>query len=369
MGLEGRKRIAWGSYLATVALVALATGLGALAGEHFAAPDFVMLYLLAIVVAAARFGRGPSLLAATLSVLAYDFFFVPPFHTFAVADVRHLLTFATMFVVGLLISALTLRLRLHEREARTAELRARTEEMRSSLLSAVSHDLRTPLGAIKGAATTLRDGGAVIDPEQRAELVDTICQEAERLERFVVNLLDMTRLESGALEVKREWVSVEELVGSALTRLEEQLEGRPVRADIPAELPLIHADPVLLEQVLFNLLDNAAKHTPADGPIEIAARVSEGKMLIEVSDRGPGLPPGAEARVFEKFFRGAKSGVRGAGLGLAICGGIVQAHGGGITGETRADGGALFRVTLPLAGNAPLVPPEPEDMTEEGSAR
>ncbi|HVE86170.1 MAG TPA: DUF4118 domain-containing protein [Myxococcales bacterium] len=363
----GLRRAAWSRYPATVVLVALATGTGVLLRAHLAAPDFVMLYLLVIVVVATRFGRGPSLLACALSVPAFDFFFVPPFHTFVVADERLLLTFATMFVVGLLISELTSRVRRHEQQARSAELRARTEEMRSSLLSAVSHDLRTPLAAITGAASTLRDARADMDAAQRADLADTICEEAERLERLVANLLEMTRLEAGALEVKREWVPLEELVGSALTRLEALLEGRPIRTPLPPELPLISVDPVLLEQVFYNLLENAAKHTPAGSPVEISARVAGDQLVVEVSDEGPGLPAGAESLVFEKFFRGTPRDVRGAGLGLAICRGIVHAHGGTITAQTRPGGGATFRISLPLAGEPPRVPAEPE-AAEAGEA-
>lgn len=386
MRLERLKRAPRRSYGATVLLVGLATGTGALGREHLAAPDLVMLFLLVIVVAATGFGRGPALLCSGLSVLAYDFFFVPPFYTFVVADERNLLTFATMFVVGLLISELMSRVRRHEQEAverekrtaalalerarlaeaaRSAELRAKTEEMRSSLLSAVSHDLRTPLGAITGAATTLRDARSDVSAAQSAELVDTICEEAERLERLVVNLLEMTKLEAGALDVKREWVPLEELVGSALNRLEARLAGR-VQAAIPHDLPLVSVDPVLFEQVLYNLLDNVAKHTPVGSPVDISAGVADTNVVICVSDRGPGLPAGVESRVFEKFFRAAPSGVRGAGLGLAICRGVVQAHGGTITAENRDGGGAVFRVMLPAPDEAPVLRDELE-VTREGS--
>jgi two-component system sensor histidine kinase KdpD len=170
----------------------------------------------------------------------------------------------------------------------------------------------------------------------------------------------MTKLQAGALEVKREWVPLEEVVGSALTRLESRLDGRAIYARLPADLPLISADPVLLEQVFSNLLDNATKHTPPSSPVEIGARIEGGALVVEVSDRGPGLPAGSEAMVFEKFFRAAPGGPRGAGLGLAICRGIVQAHGGTITARTRPEGGATFRISLPLAGEAPSVPVEPE---------
>lgn len=344
-----------------VALVAAATLAGSLARSHLAEPDHVMLYLAAIGFTAARAGRGPSLLASALSVLAYDFFFVPPFFTFTISEERHLLTFAMMFAVGLIISGLTQRIRNQEAEARAAVLRARTEEIRSSLLGAVSHDLRTPLAAITGAATTLRDRKATLDLPGQAELIDTICQEAERLERLVTNLLDMYRLDSGALQVKRDWVPLEEIVGSALTRVERVLAGREVRIQLPPELPLLPVDPVLLEQVLINLLENAAKYTPAASPVDLSARAGpDGGVVVEVADRGPGVPPGAEELVFEKFYRGQSGGPKGAGLGLAICRGIVRAHGGTITAGPRDGGGAVFRIALPGGGRAPVVEPERE---------
>jgi two-component system sensor histidine kinase KdpD len=227
-------------------------------------------------------------------------------------------------------------------EAKHAALRARSEEMRSSLLSAVSHDLRSPLAAITGAATELRDGGT---PEGgiRRELLDTICEEAERLERLVSNLLDMTRLDSGTLQVRREWFPLEEVVGSALTRLEAELRGRPIDVAIPSSLPLLAADPVLLEQLFVNLLENASVYTPAGSPIEIRAQASNG--------------------LFEKFVRGEHVGIPGAGLGLAICRGIANAHGGELVAENRPGGGAVFRLTLPVPNDPP-----PADVALDPSA-
>ena len=228
-----------------------------------------------------------------------------------------------------------------------AELRAKTEEMRSSLLSAVSHDLRTPLAAITGAATTLRADERTLNPIQRADLVEAICEESERLERLVVNLLDMTRLESGQLRVKREWVPLEELVGSALNRLELRLGAREVSVQIPAGLPLLHVDALLFEQALLNLLENAVKYTPADSPIEIHAAQVPAGVEVAVVDHGPGLPDELAGRVFEKFVRGSHVGVSGAGLGLAICKGILDAHGGTIAILPTPNGGATFQLTLP----------------------
>jgi two-component system sensor histidine kinase KdpD len=251
--------------------------------------------------------------------------------------------------------------RAHSAEAaEAAALRARTEEMRNALLSTVSHDLRTPLTVITGAATTLRDARPAMSGGQANDLVVTICEEADRLERLVRDLLDMTRLEAGALEVKREWVSLEEIIGSALTRLGFKLGARAVRTDLATDLPLVFADGVLLEQVFVNLFENATKYTPPETTLEVLGRAQDAAVVIEVADRGPGLPPGSEARIFEKFFRGKHGGTSGAGLGLTICRGIAEAHGGTLVAENRKDGGALFRLRLPVGARPPAVPADVE---------
>jgi len=330
-------------------LVTAATAVSVLVRRHLSATDVVMLYLLAIMVAAFAFGRWPSIVVAGLSVAAYDFFSVPPYFTFNVEAAKHIWTFAMMFGVGITISSLMERVRRQERETEAAAARVRAEEMRSSLLSAVSHDLRTPLATIVGAGTALRDEWGRIAPAQRAELLETVCAEAERMERLIGNLLDMTRVESGGLALKREWVPFEEIIGSVLTRLERRIGDRRVVMHLAEDLPLVSVDPVLFEQVFVNLLDNALKYTPPTSPIEINAAVRERTVEIEVADRGPGLPEGTEAMVFEKFFRGpAHPGVGGAGLGLSICRGVVQAHGGTIDAARRAEGGTSFAIRLPL---------------------
>ena len=340
-------------YAGAIVLVAIATAAGVVARGHLAPADVVMLYLLGIGVAAARLGRGPSLLASALSVLAYDIFLVPPLYTIKVEDERHLLTFAMMFVVGLAINHLTQRIRREAEQAKAAALRARTEEMRSSLLSAVSHDLRTPLAAITGAASTLRTGGDALDLGQRADLVDAICVEAERLDRLVRNLLDMTRLESGAVQIRREWVPLDEIVGSALARLDGQLSGRAVKAHVPDDLPLVSVDPVLIEQLFVNLLENVVRHTPPGAAVEISARARPGGVEVQVADQGPGIAAGDEQRIFDKFFRGTTTAAVGAGLGLAICRAIAAVHEGTLAAENGRQGGAIFRLQLPVGGAAP----------------
>jgi two-component system sensor histidine kinase KdpD len=232
-------------------------------------------------------------------------------------------------------------------QAREAALRASTEELRSSLLSAVSHDLRTPLAVITGAATTLRDDSDRLTAASKTELLASIVDDARRLERVLGNLLQLTRVESGFVP-NREWIPVEEMVGAALTRLEDATRGKQIELDIPAEL-LAPVDPVLFEQVLINLVDNAIKHGAP--PIELHARTHGDRIEIEVRDHGAGIPDGV-GNLFEKFVRA--SSAPGAGLGLAVVRAIVQAHGGTVTVEKAGGGGACFRIEIP--GDHPSKP-------------
>jgi two-component system sensor histidine kinase KdpD len=246
-------------------------------------------------------------------------------------------------------AALAIERTRSQHAAEAARVQMHTEEMRSSLLSAVSHDLRTPLASITGAASSLRSQGEKLPPEVRQELLDSIAEEAERLSRLVSNLLDMTRLDSG-VELRRDLYPLEEIVGAALHRMERQLEKRQVITHLPESLPLVYIDDVLLGQLVVNLLENAIKYTPEGTVIEVAAEAAEDAVTLEIRDRGPGFAPGDERRIFEKFYRGKSDGVRGAGLGLAICQAIMQAHRGTIAAFNRAGGGAIFQIRLPLAG-------------------
>jgi two-component system sensor histidine kinase KdpD len=255
--------------------------------------------------------------------------------------------------VGAQVALALARARLAD-EAKAAALVARTEELKASLLSAVSHDLRTPLGTLKGSATLLRDGGA-LEPAARGAILDGMVEEAERLERLVTSLLDMSRVQSGTIAVRREWLPLDELVGGALAAVDRALEGRVVSVEVDPDAPLVSADPVLVERVLVNVLDNAAKYTPAGSPIEVRARVEGGVAEIEIRDHGPGFPPGDEERLFEKFQRGAAGEVRGAGLGLAIARGFAEAHGGTLTLRRPSGGGAALVLHLPSAGAPPTV--------------
>jgi len=245
-------------------------------------------------------------------------------------------------------TALALERALLTAEAEQARIAVETERLRNELLSAVSHDLRTPLASITGSATALIESDAV-DPAARLELLHTIREESELLGRLVADLLDLTRIESGTVQARREWVPVEEVIDVALGRLEAQLAGREVTVDVPEEMLTAPMDATLVGQVLLNLLENAAKHTPAGGPLAIVARSDGARLMIEVLDRGNGIPAGEEERIFEKFYRTADGRrVPGTGLGLAIARAVVRAHGGAIRAENRDGGGARFVVELPI---------------------
>jgi two-component system sensor histidine kinase KdpD len=243
-------------------------------------------------------------------------------------------------------TALAIERTASQSKAERSRIQMETEQMRSSLLSAVSHDLLTPLASITGAASTVRRQGEKLSGETRDELLQSICDEAERLSRLVRNLLDMTRFETGEVELRREACPLEEIVGLALRRLDGVLKGREVVVQLPETLPLVHGDEVLLGQVFVNLLENATKHTPAGTAIEIRAREAGTAVEVTVRDHGSGLGQGQVEHLFEKFYRGRTAGA-GSGLGLAISKAVVEAHGGRIEAFDHAEGGAVFRFWLP----------------------
>jgi two-component system sensor histidine kinase KdpD len=249
------------------------------------------------------------------------------------------------------------RARLAE-EAQQARVSVETERMRNAILSSVSHDLRTPLATITGAASGLLEDKDQLGPAARHELAKSIYNEAHRLDRLVRNLLDMMRLESGAVQLQKEWHPFEEIVGAALTRLESRLNGHHVRTNFQPDLPLVLLDGVLMEQVLINLVENALKYAPPSTAIELSATVSDHELVFEVADQGPGIPSGDEQRIFDKFYRAGPAREGGVGLGLTICRGIIEAHGGRIWVEKRSGGGSVFRFTLPIEQAQPTIEPE-----------
>jgi two-component system sensor histidine kinase KdpD len=232
-----------------------------------------------------------------------------------------------------------------------AKLAAETDKLRAALLTSISHDLKTPLAAIMGSAGTLMDFDAELPKEARAELLATIVDESERLNRFISNLLDMTRIGSGAMEPNHTFVFLGDIVGTALSRASKITADHTLSVGIPSDLPMLKVDPVLFEQVLFNLVDNAAKYSPEGTQIEIRGWQDGASISISVTDEGPGIPPQDLERIFDSFYRVRKADqVRaGTGLGLAICRGFIEAMGGAIRAQNRSDrSGAVFTIHMPV---------------------
>ncbi|MFH0847691.1 MAG: ATP-binding protein [Chloroflexota bacterium] len=234
-------------------------------------------------------------------------------------------------------------------EAREMEaFQAATEKLQTALLDSISHDLRTPLSSVIGVLSSLKDG-LVLDDAARNNLVRDAYKEAERLDDFITNLLDISRIEAGAMSVDRQPCDVRDLISVALDQMGERVSGRRITVDVGAELPAVAADFSLMVKVLLNLLDNAVKYSPPGSPLSIIARLVERQIEVEVSDRGVGIPPEELPYLFQRFHRVPDTRVPGTGLGLSICKGIVEAHGGRITAENRHGGGTIIKFTVPIS--------------------
>lgn len=484
----------WGGYAGALLICFVATGLAVLLGGTLAEANLVLVFLLSVVLATIRFGRGPGIAASLTVVLAFDFFLVQPLHSLTVADPQYLVTFAIMLTVSLIVSHLMADL---QRQAQIADARARradvqfalsrdlagalsaghisdiaalhlasafqgkgkilladrngdldcspladmpgignaatnmmakavferqrkgseaeavsaagvlhliplqapmrvrgvlilvgcqcgtveqvrllqafasqialavervhyvevageaamameSERLRNSLLSAVSHDVRTPLAGIVGLSSTLANTPQLA-PGTVQELARAIQDDAARMNDLVTNLLDLARLQTGGPHLNREWQLIEEVIGSALACSSRVLEGMEVALSLPADLPLVAFDAVLLERVLCNLLENAARHASEGRWIGVDASIDATELRVSVTDRGAGVPSGSEERIFAKFVHGSGMPARdGVGLGLAICRTIIEAHGGRIWVEPARQGGARFVFVLPL---------------------
>ena len=353
------RKIGWTGYAWAVGAIAACTLVGLAMRGRFDLVNIAMVYLLAVVIVALACSRGPAIVATMLSVATFDVLFVPPQGAFTIDDIQYVLTFAIMLAVGLIISRLKRNVHVQADEQARLEAAAQTERVRSTLLASISHDLRTPLAVITGASSTLSERGERLSAEERQALARSIYQQAREMSERVAKLLQMTRLEAGGIALERDWASLAEIAGAVLSRLREPLGGHRVVLELPDDLPLVRVEAALIDQVLTNLLENAARHTPAGTVVRLRARREARELVISVEDFGPGLPPGDIERVFAKFEHGAAEGKAGGmGLGLAICRAIVGLHGGRIWAEKLPLGGSAFRFTLPLDEPPPL-PSEP----------
>lgn len=247
------------------------------------------------------------------------------------------------------------RIRLAE-QAKTTQMQVEAERLRNSLLSAISHDLRTPLATIIGSASTLLEDEGRLQTQDKLDLSRVIVDEAERMSNLINNILDMARLDAGVVELNKQWHPLEEIIGTVLTRLHKQLADRPVKVKLPEGIPMVFVDAVMIEQVLINLLENAVRYTPQDSELDITAEMSANAVEIAVADHGAGIPKGREEHLFEKFYQARHEAAQsGVGLGLAICRAIIEAHGGRINAQNRPEGGAIFTFVLPINQSPPVI--------------
>jgi two-component system sensor histidine kinase KdpD len=362
---------------ASAAALALVTGAIELLKGHVPVLSLAVLYLLAIIPVAVAWGIVYAVGMAIGSMLAFNFFFLPPLYTLSLQDSRNWFALLVFLVTAVVVSELANRSRRRAEEAEAAlqALRELTEErerlaaealeaealrrsdaMKTAVLRAVSHDLRSPLMAILTSAGALAHDELALAQEDRRELVETILGEAERLDRVVSNLLDLSRLQAGAAAPEPGDWPVDDLVLQALDGIEA---GSRVEVVLPEDdLPQVHADIHQAERVVANLVENALRYSPADEPVRVQVRQTGSEVLVRVVDHGPGIPSGEADRIFEPFQRGSlRTSTRGAGLGLAIARGFAEANGGRVWVESHQGQGATFVLALPLARGARLEVP------------
>ncbi len=309
----------------------------------------VVAYILLITVSliAIVFDILPVLLAAILSALIWDFFFIPPHFTLHVGNTEDSMLLITYFLIAMVNAVLTYKIRQIEKVARQKEEREQTVRLYNTLLNSLSHELRTPIATIIAATDNLQTNTSRLTPQNRFELVSEIAKASFRLNRQVENLLNMSRLESGFIQPKKDWCDINDLVYEVVKRLEENNVSQKLSISINPDLPLFKLDKGMLEQIIYNLLINATIYTPAGSTISINVNAHPQMLELVVEDEGPGFPKEEIGSVFDKFYRLKNTASGGTGLGLSIVKGFTEALGGNIKLENRSTGGARFIVTLP----------------------
>lgn len=376
----------WAGYVVAALSVGALTLFLKLLGEHVNAATVSLALLLNVLFIATRWRSLPALAASLLAMLCFNFFFLPPFGTFTIAATDNWIALLAFLVTAVTAGQLSASARKRAEEAERgrreierlyAELRdaferashaealRQSEKLKSALLDAVTHDLRTPLTSIKASITTLLDEGrdrvdgetpVALDAESRVEMMEVIDEESDRLSRFISGLIELARIEAGELQLRRRWGAVDEIISAALTRAEPITRQHRVELDVEKELPGVRVDERAVSEVVYTLIDNAAKYSTKGSLIRISARRASGELIeMGVEDEGPGIPSELRERVFDKFFRATRDGdVRhhqptGTGMGLAIAKGIVEAHEGAISIEAGRGGkGTRVVFTLPI---------------------
>ena len=379
--LSGKR---WLGYAAAVVGIASATGLLKLWGERINPTTVALAFLLVILFVATAWGSRPAVLASLVGVVSFNFFFLPPFGTFTIRDPANWIAFVAFMITAVTAGQLSARAKRRAEEAEDAKLEIerlyhelqdtferssqakalkQSERLKTALLDAVTHDLRTPLTSIKASATTLlddlyaqsrREPATPLGDEGRKEMLEVINEESDRLDRFIEGLTKLARIDAGEMQLRRQWSSIAEVITVALKRAEPRTRANQIEVWIEDESPSVRIDEHAVAEVVYTLVDNAAKYSPPGTTIRVkAAPGANETMRLSVEDEGPGISPETRERVFDKFFRAMRDGdvgnhKSGSGMGLAIARGIVEAHGGRIWIED-ADGhsGAKFVVDLP----------------------
>jgi len=377
--LESPTRRQFLGYIAALLVIGAATTVLKVFGGHVNPTTVALVLLLLVLFVATAWGSKPAILASLLGVACFNFFFLPPFGTFSIAEPENWIAFIAFMITAVTAGQLSARARQRAVEAnaarqemerlyhelqdsfeRSSQAKAlkQSERLKSALLDAVTHDLRTPLTAIKASATTLlddqrsvRSGETQLDEEGRQEMLEVINEEADRLDRFIGGLMELARIEAGELQLRRQWNSLDEIIMAAMKRAEPRTRAHQIEMWLDDELPPVNVDEPALVEVVYVLVDNAAKYSPSGSAIKVSAQAGENsKVRVIVEDQGPGIPAELRERVFDKFFRAMRDQgqeKRGTGMGLAIAKGIVEAHGGDIWTEA-GESGARFIVELPI---------------------
>jgi two-component system sensor histidine kinase KdpD len=333
----------------SAAAVAAATGIVFALEQVAPVLGLLIIYLLPVLLVAVLYGLAYAVGVSIASVLVFNFFFLPPLHTLELTDSANWVGLVVFVVTSVVVSELATRARRRGFAAAEAESLRRSDAAKTAVLHAVSHDLRSPLTAIRVAAGGLESGSVELGDEDRAALLETIRLETARLERLIANLLDLSRLEAGAAPARRELWPVDELVARAL----EALGGDQarVRVELDGDAPLVSVDAGQLERVLVNLLENALRFSSPSDPVELEVSSTGDEVVVRVSDHGPGLAPESLDRIFEPF----EGGGEGTGLGLAIARGFAEANGARLWAEATPGAGATFVLALPSAAARPTL--------------
>ena len=329
-------------YLVSIGFVFITTLLGEFVKRRLEPTNIVMFYLLSVVIVAIRWGQGPAIVTSILSVLAFDFFLVPPYLTLHVHNFEYIFTFAVFLVVGIVVSTLASKVR-------EQIIQRQTEKLYSALLNSISHDFKTPLVAITGALSALLENNSKLDAQQARELLKTAQSESERLNHLVNNLLDMTKTESGVLRISKKPCDLRDFIGACFEQFKSKIGSRNIKIDFPKDMPEVAVDFQYMLKAFMNVIDNALKYSPDGSPVEVMGSCMGNKVRIVVRDHGCGIPKEDLGHIFDKFYRVRNSeNVLGTGLGLSISRNIIEAHGGHIGAESILGKGATFIVELPI---------------------